>query len=113
RALVVMQFQARTISNPGDAEIAYLKSYFEPVRSRYIGVLRNLLPHLTIDDVLWRYNMCCCAIVYSMGGPLRMTYLPRDFEGVALRDVDNEASAIDHLVAFLSAGFRAPSIFVT
>ena len=111
RALVVMQFQLRTVSNPGDKEFAYLKAYFEPLRSRYISVLSRILPELSIEDVIWRYNFMCGAILYSMAGPMRMLYLPESLAGAKLRDTDNEEAAIRHLVGFLSAGFRAASLY--
>ncbi len=110
-ALVVMQFQLRTVSNPGDKEFAYLKSYFEPVRSRFISVLSRILPHLSIEDVIWRYNFMCGAILYSMGGPARMLYLPESLAGARLRDTDNEEAAIHHLVRFLGHGFRSASLY--
>jgi AcrR family transcriptional regulator len=111
RALVVMQFQLRTVANPGDKEFAYLKSYFEPVRSRFISVLSRILPHLSIEDVIFRYNFMCGAILYSMGGPARMLYLPESLAGAHLRDTGNEEAAIHHLVRFLGDGFRAASLY--
>ena len=111
RALVVMQFQLRMVSNPGDKEFAYLRSYFEPLRSRFISTLSRILPHLEIEDVIWRYNFMCGAILYSMGGPARMLYPPQSLAGAKLRDFDDEGAAIDQLVRFLSDGFRARSLY--
>jgi AcrR family transcriptional regulator len=111
RALVVMQFQLRTVSNPGDKEFAYLRSYFEPVRSRFISALSRILPHLAIEDVIWRYNFMCGAILYSMGGPARMLYPPESLAGAKLRDTDDEGAAIRQLVRFVSEGFRAASLY--
>ena len=53
----------------------------------------------------------CGAILYSMAGPTRMLSPPESMAGVSLREVHNEEAAIDHLVRFLSAGFRAESLF--
>jgi AcrR family transcriptional regulator len=111
RALVVMQFQARAVSHPGEAEFSYLKVHFEPLRSRFMSALSAILPHLAIEDVIWRYNFMCGAILYSMAGPLRMLHPPESMVGVPLRGKDNEEAAIDQLVAFLSAGFRAASLY--
>lgn len=111
RALVVMQFQARAVSHPGEAEFSYLKVHFEPLRSRFMSALSAILPHLTIEDVIWRYNFMCGAILYSMAGPMRMLHPPESMAGRALRDADNEEAAIDQLVRFLSAGFRAASLY--
>jgi AcrR family transcriptional regulator len=111
RALVVMQFQARAIANPGEFEFGYLKAHFEPVRSRFISALCAMLPGLAVEDVVWRYNFMCGAILYSMAGPMRMLHLPESHAGVKLHDADNEAAAIDNLVQFLGAGFRAASLY--
>lgn len=111
RAVVVMQFQARAIANPGEFEFSYLKAHFEPVRSRFISALGTMLPHLAIEDVIWRYNLMCGAILYSMAGPMRMLHLPESLAGAKLKDVDNEEAAIDNLVRFVCAGFRAASLY--
>jgi AcrR family transcriptional regulator len=111
RALVVMQFQARAIANPGEFEFSYLKAHFEPVRSRFISTLCTLLPELAVEDVIWRYNFMCGAVLYSMAGPMRMLHLPESLAGARLKDVDNEEAAIDNLVRFVGAGFRAASLY--
>lgn len=111
RALVVMQFQARAVSHPGEAEFSYLKVHFEPLRSRFMSALSGILPHLSIEDVIWRYNFMCGAILYSMAGPSRMLHPPESMAGIALRDAGREEAAVDQLVRFLSAGFRAESLY--
>ena len=75
RALVVMQFLSQSFSKPGEAD--FLETYYEPVRTRFIGILRTALPQLTLEDVLWRYNYVVGAIIYAMGGSERMTRVPR------------------------------------
>jgi AcrR family transcriptional regulator len=111
RALVVMQFQARAVASPSEFEFSYLKLHFEPVRSRFMSAFSAMLPQLAIEDVIWRYNFMCGAIIYSMAGPMRMLRPPESMAGVKLRDVDNEEAAIENLVRFVSAGFRAGSLY--
>jgi AcrR family transcriptional regulator len=111
KALVVMQFQARAVANPGESEFAYLKVHFEPLRSRFMDALTAALPDLAIEDVIWRYNFMCGAILYSMAGPTRMLHPPESMADATLRDAGNEEAAIAHLVRFLTAGFRAKSMF--
>jgi AcrR family transcriptional regulator len=106
RALVVMQFLSHAFSNPG--EDGFLESYYEPVRSLFIETLRKLLPHLTTEDVLWRYNYMVGAIIYAMGGPGRMTRLPRGLSSERVRP-GSEVDAIRQLVNFCAAGFEAAS----
>lgn len=111
RAAVVMQFMARALALQGDAEFAYLQAHFEPVRNRFITALCAILPGLGIEDVIWRYNFMCGAMTYAMGGPARMTRLPASLAGAKVKDADDEAAAIEHLVRFLSAGFRAEALY--
>jgi len=113
QALVVMQFQARAVSHPGEEEFSYLKVHFEPLRSRFMSALSSILPQLAIEDVIWRYNFMCGAILYSMAGPSRMLHPPENMAGIRLRDAGQEGVAIDQLVRFLAAGFRAPSRYAT
>ena len=110
-ALVVMQFQARAIASPGEFEFSYLNAHFEPLRSRFIPAFATMLPELSIEDVVWRYNFMCGAILYSMAGPMRMLHLPASLAGAKLRDADSEEVGIEHLVRFLAAGFRAGSLY--
>jgi AcrR family transcriptional regulator len=106
RALVVMQFLSHAFSHPG--EDGFLESYYEPVRSLFIDTLRKLLPHLTTEDVLWRYNYMVGAIIYAMGGPSRMMRLPRGMSSERVRP-GSEVDAIRQLVNFCAAGFEAAS----
>jgi AcrR family transcriptional regulator len=107
RALVVMQFLSHAFSIPG--EDGFLESYYEPVRTLYIGTFRKLLPHLSTEDVLWRYNYMVGAIIYAMGGPTRMTRLPRALRGSERVRLGSANDAIRQLVKFCAAGFEAPS----
>lgn len=108
RARIIGQFLARAFSSPG--EEGFLVTYYEPVRSRFITVLAMLLPTLTTDELLRRYNFMVGALIYAMGGDSRLTRRPKSMA----TDLHNESSdglsdTIDQLVAFLSAGFAAPS----
>lgn len=107
RALVVMQFLSHAFSSPGEA--GFLEAYYEPVRTRYIEVLCQLLPHLAIEDVLWRYNYMVGAIIYAMGGPSRMTRLPRGLKRSERVRSGSADDAIRQLTTFAVAGFQAPS----
>jgi hypothetical protein len=106
RAVVVMQFISRATSTPG--ETRFLEAYYEPVRSRFFAVLREILPELTMTELIWRYNCMVGAMQYAMGGAERMTRLPKDFAGVRLMSSGSAADAIARLVTFIVAGFRAP-----
>lgn len=106
RAIVVMQFLSHSFSKPGES--GFLEAYYEPVRTRFISLLRKVLPGLALEDVLWRYNYMVGCIIYAMGGPGRMTRLPKGLETEQAPRA-NSNDAIEQLVAFAAAGLRAPS----
>lgn len=103
-ALVVMQFLGRTFIQPGEKH--FLDEYYEPVRSRFIMSLADCLPCLSLEEVIWRYNMMVGSVIYAMGGPERMTRQPSVYAGKqsALPSVNE---GIDWMVTFLSAGFMS------
>ncbi len=104
---VVTQFLARVYSMPG--EEAFLKSHYEPVRSRFVIALQLCLPGLLLDDLLWRYNMMVGALIYAMNGPQRMTRRPLAFiNSKSNHDELTPEACIRQMTAFLVAGFEAP-----
>jgi AcrR family transcriptional regulator len=107
RAMVVMQFLSHSFSKPGES--GFLEAYYEPVRTRFISLLRTMLPNLTLEEVLWRYNYVVGCIIYAMGGPGRMTRLPKGLEATERPPRVKPDAAIVQLVAFATAGFLAPS----
>jgi AcrR family transcriptional regulator len=108
RAIVVMQFLSRAFSMPGES--GFLQTYYEPVRSRFITMLKQLLPELATEDVLYRYNFLVGAIIYAMGGPSRMIRLPNELAATGIVSPGGVEDAVRHLVAFAVAGLRAASV---
>lgn len=103
---VVTQFLARVYSMPGEEE--FLKSHYEPVRSRFVLALQMCLPGLPLDDLLWRYNMMVGALIYAMNGPQRMTRRPLVFSNSqGIHDEITPDVCIGQMTAFLVAGFQA------
>lgn len=106
RALVVMQFLAQVFSSPN--EEAFLETYYEEVRTRFLDILRRACPALSIAEIVLRYNLVVGAITYAIGGPTRMSRLPRRLaeEGPLVPLGDEET--IRGFVSFAAAGFREP-----
>lgn len=104
-ALVVMQFLSRVFAMPGERE--FLRTYYEPVRSRFILALKHLLPGLSIEEIIWRYNLMVGAVIYAMGGTERMERPPAAFAGTPMRFESDPAIVVERTVAFVAAGFRA------
>ena len=108
-SLIVTQFLARIYSMPGEED--FLKAHYEPVRSRFVLALQVCLPGLSLDDLLWRYNMMVGALIYAMAGPQRMARRPIVFSNVANSDLENDPEyGIEQMVAFIASGFRARGV---
>lgn len=104
-ALVVMQFLSRVFAMPGESD--FLRTYYEPVRSRFVLALKHLLPDLSVEEVIWRYNLMVGAIIYAMGGTERMERPPTAFAGTPMHFEHDPSVLVERTVAFLAAGFRA------
>jgi len=78
---------------------------FDRSSGRFIDALAECLPHLTRDDIYWRFHFLLGTVYYTAAGPHRIRALshgrcdPADAEAV-----------IRELVPFLSAGLSAPPV---
>ena len=69
----------------------------------FVDALCKCLPHLTTDDVLWRFHFMLGSIYYTGAGPHRI----RDLSEGRCDPSDPIASA-EEMIPFLAGGFRAP-----
>jgi hypothetical protein len=80
-----------------------LTSQFGDVLKRFGAALRAALPDLPPEELFWRLNLALGALAQTLRGGSKdlqaISDLPLSF--------DSE-TALERLVAFLSAGFRAP-----
>jgi len=104
-AIVVMQFLSRAFSMPGEGQ--FLGTYYEPVRSRFILALKQLLPEVPLEAVIWGYNLMVGAIIYAMGGPERMERRPEVFAATPMHFETDVDVLVNRFVQFFSAGFSA------
>lgn len=105
-AWVVTQFLSRAHSMHDENN--FLNAHYEPVRSRFILALHHCLPKLTLDEILWRYNMMVGALIYAMKGPKWMVRRPLVFSNNLPSSKVMEAEyCIQQMVSFLLAGFNA------
>ena len=87
----------------GDLLPRILTSQFGDVLQRFGAALRAALPDLPREELFWRLNLAIGALAQTLRGG------SKDLE--TLSDLSfsfNSETALEHLVAFLSAGFRAP-----
>jgi hypothetical protein len=102
-----MQFLGHAFSSPNEG--AFLEAYYDEVRTRFMDMLRRACPALSIHDIVWRYNFVVGSIIYAMGGPTRMTRLPRSLTEPGPAPLVGDDAPIRELVTFAAAGFRKPS----
>ncbi len=104
RGLVMMRFLSRVLSMPGDD--VFLKAYYGEVRTQFISTLQELLPHLKLKVVLWRYNLMVGALIYAMAGPQRILSLPEGLKSKEALHWDVE-DAIGEVTEFCLGAFSA------
>jgi AcrR family transcriptional regulator len=69
----------------------------------FVKALSKCLPHLTREDVLWRFHFLLGAIYYTGSGPHRILVLSN-----GRCDPTNPDASAEEMIPFLAAGFRAP-----
>lgn|GEM_PF-91857 len=78
--------------------------HFNETSGHFIAALRKALPHLSHQALLWRFHFLLGAQYYTLSNPGRIESL-----SAGTCDASDLQSALDELVAFVAAGFRAPS----
>jgi AcrR family transcriptional regulator len=75
---------------------------FQEIAARFLGGLRNALPHLPEDEVIWRIHFMTGAMAHTLKGP-------PDYPGVIVGAPVEPETLLRWLVSFLSAAFQAPA----
>jgi hypothetical protein len=78
-----------------------VEKHFRPTGMRFVSALRQALPALPEEELLWRVHFMVGAMAHTMCRPPMFPLPP---EGAA--DLEPRMKL---LVTFLSAGFRAPA----
>jgi AcrR family transcriptional regulator len=77
---------------------------FDQSSRTFVAALRECLPRLPPDDVLWRFHFMLGTIYYSASSPQRIKAFSR-----GRCDPGDVDATVQHLVPFLAAAFRAPA----
>lgn len=80
---------------------------FDSSSRTFVAALRECLPQLAADEVLWRFHFMLGTIYYSVASPQRIKIFSK-----GRCDPGNVEDTLRHLVPFLAAAFRAPSPIV-
>lgn len=78
---------------------------FDESSRMFVAALRECLPELSEDDVLWRFHFMLGTIYYSASSPQRIKVFSR-----GRCDPNDLESTLGHLVPFLAAAFRSPPV---
>jgi AcrR family transcriptional regulator len=87
----------------GDLLSGILVSQFHDVLERFGAAMRRALPDLPTGELFWRLNFAIGALGQALRGGSRGLGVISD-----LSRAPNSEIALEELIAFLSAGFRAP-----
>ena len=78
---------------------------FDQSSRTFVAALRECLPDLSSDEVLWRFHFMLGTIYYSASSPQRIKAFSR-----GRCDPGDVEATVRHLVPFLAAGFRSPAV---
>jgi len=77
---------------------------FDTSSRTFVAALRECLPRVPPDEVLWRFHFMLGTIYYSVASPQRIKTFSK-----GRCDPGNLDDTLRHLVPFLAAAFRAPA----
>ena len=78
---------------------------FDESSRTFVAALRECLPHLPADEVLWRFHFMLGTIYYSVSSPQRIKAFSR-----GRCDPGDVEATVRQLVPFLAAAFRSEPI---
>jgi AcrR family transcriptional regulator len=94
----------RMYTAPGSLIEMVIRDHLRPVAERFIPVLHRALPHLSLEDLMWRIQFTIGAMSHVMAG----SPLIRAITGGAC-DPGDIATVRRQLMPFVLAGFSAPA----
>lgn len=98
----VVRMLGQAMSQPDDQTRRIFTGQFREIVRRFSQALERSLPHLPIDELLWRFLF----MVGSMAHTMALADDLRELSG-GLCDIDDVDATLDRLVQFVSAGLRA------
>ncbi len=97
------QLMGRVFSEPSEEVRSMLVQEFKPTADRFVEALRQLLPHLSGKELMWRFHF----LAGGMGHTVSCRKMVSRFsEGLCDSDPDE---MLRFLVTFMASGLRAPA----
>ena len=98
------RLMGRAFSEPNEEVRTMVSEEFAETVRRFLAALGGLLPHLSEQELLWRFHFAAGAMAHTVS----CGYLLEKYSR-GLCHPSNSEEALDHLVSFLAAGLRAPA----
>lgn len=98
------RLMGRAFSEPNEEVRDMVMEEFRESLERYLAAFRELLPHLSEAERMWRFHFVAGAVAHTIA----CTSMLERYSGGRCRTTDPE-EALGQLVSFLAAGMRAPS----
>lgn len=106
RALVRLLLQTRAL--PRETTHSFIHAAFDPAVQRFVTAFARALPALSRETVFWRYDFALGAIMQVLTDSDPASRRLAELSG-GLCDTNDDDAIVAHLVAFITAGLRAPT----
>ena len=98
------QLMGRVFSEPSEEVKSMLVQEFKPTADRFLAALRLLLPHLSEEELMWRFHF----LAGGMGHTVSCRKMIAKFsEGICASSAPEEM--LRYLVTFMASGLRSPA----
>lgn len=104
REVMLMLMHARSIATPTTA--AVVVEQFAPVHERFVGVLHEILPELSREQIAFRYD---CARGATLQILVDLAPAVGVVSGLNFQRAPHNDDLVADLTAFIKAGFAAPA----
>jgi AcrR family transcriptional regulator len=98
------QLMGRAFMEPSEEVRAVVLQQLKPTADRFQGALRQLLPHLSEQELTWRFHFLAGGMGHTVGC---RKMVARFSEGVC--DGSDPEEMLGYLVTFMASGLRAPA----
>lgn len=94
----------RMFGEPGDLFSRMIREQFEIFRQRYMAAFARALPGVPPEEIVWKLFFMIGSMAHTLAGLHHLTGI-----GAGVVDTRDASAITERLIAFASAGFRAPA----
>ncbi|MEM7049357.1 MAG: TetR/AcrR family transcriptional regulator [Acidobacteriota bacterium] len=100
----IAQLMSRAFSEPGDEVRTILVAEFRPILERFTAAFARVLPHLSAEEIFWRFHFMVGSMVHTVTAGLLRKHFGPPGNPVEVEALDTDILE-QRLVAFVTAGF--------